>query len=129
MPTDHDAKHAALLAEIGRQLDAIEAEMKRIGYWQNDPPPELLARLAAGEISSYLDPAITFEQYLQLVFMPAARRRVEEDDLPESSDMGVIAMRQYDYHSYVEEAQPLLALLSRLDELVENLHRPDSQER
>ena len=119
MPTDDAAKHAALLAEIAHQLDAIETEMKRVGYWQTDPPAELLAKVDAGEISSYLNPGITFEQYLQLVFLPAARQRVRDDDLPRESNMGVIAMRQYDYHSYVEEAQPLLRLLSHLDELVE----------
>jgi len=119
MPSENAAQHEALLAEIARQLDAIEAEMKRIGYWQADPPPALLAKIAAGEISSYLDPSITFEQYLQLVFLPAARQRVHDDDLPSESSMGVIAMRQYDYHSHVEEAQPLLKRLSRLDALVE----------
>ena len=118
-PAGKTGDRASLLAEIAQQLDAIETEMKRIGYWQTDPPTELARKIAAGEISSFLDPGISFEQYLQLVFLPMARERVRRDDLPRESNMGLMAMRQYDYHSHVEEAQPLLVLLARLDELVE----------
>jgi uncharacterized protein YqcC (DUF446 family) len=114
---------AVLLAKIARHLDAIEAEMKRIDYWQVEPPAQLLERLKAGETLSFTGSGISFEQYLQLVFLPNARRRVSDDNLPASSNMGVIAMRQYDYHSYVEEAQPLLSLFRELDRLINGARR------
>ena len=94
-------------------LDEIETEMRRIGYWHSDPP-DLLARCASGEIRSYLD-APSFELWLQCVFLPNARQMLRDDRLPPSSSVGVMAMRQYDYHSYVEEAQTLLQLLNRFD--------------
>jgi uncharacterized protein YqcC (DUF446 family) len=107
-------------APIVRKLDEIEAEMKRIGYWQAEPPAELLAKVAAGEIG-YLDPGFSFEQYLQLVFLLAARQRLKDKDLPRESNVGAMAMRQYHYHSHVPEAEGLLTLLSEFDELVETL--------
>jgi uncharacterized protein YqcC (DUF446 family) len=104
---------AAARAQVAATLDAIETELKRIGYWQADPP-DLLALCDSGEIKSYLD-APSFELWLQCVFLPRARTMLQNDQLPASSSVGVIAMRQYDYHSYVEEAQPLLRLLSAFD--------------
>jgi len=110
-----------LLAEIGGQLERIEAEMKRIGYWSPDPP-DLRARFAAGEMQTYLD-APSFELWLQQVFIPNARDGVASDQLPASSQVGLAALRQYDYHSYVPEAQALLALLNQFDEMVERYGR------
>jgi uncharacterized protein YqcC (DUF446 family) len=100
-------------AEMAATLDEIETEMRRIGYWHSDPP-DLLARCVSGEIRSYLD-APSFELWLQCVFLPNARQMLRDDRLPPSSSVGVMAMRQYDYHSHVEEAQTLLQLLNRFD--------------
>ncbi len=107
------ASSAPARAEMAATLDEIENEMRRIGYWHSDPP-DLLARCASGEIQSYLD-APSFELWLQCVFLPNARQMLRDDRLPPSSSVGVMAMRQYDYHSYVEEAQTLLQLLNRFD--------------
>lgn len=94
-------------------LDAVEAELRRIGYWQIDPP-DLMARFASGELKSYLD-APSFELWLQTVFLPNARKMINADQLPPFSSVGVMAMRQYDYHSFIEEAQALLRLLIQFD--------------
>lgn len=110
-----------LLAEIGHQLELIEVEMKRIGYW-SDEPPDLRAKFAAGEMTSYLD-APSFELWLQQVFIPNAREGVTDDQLPRSSQVGVAASRQYDYHSHIPEAQQLLALLNEFDDMVERYGR------
>jgi uncharacterized protein YqcC (DUF446 family) len=98
------------LDKIARQLDAIEAELRRIGFWTADPPPV--------DVESYLD-APTFELWLQQVFLPSARQAVVDADLPNESQVGLMALRQYDYHSHIEEAQPLIALLSEFDRQVE----------
>src|SRR5438045_3002013 len=68
------------LDKLARQLDAIEAEMRRIGFWSADPP-DLLAKFASGEMKSYLD-APSFELWLQQVFLPNARKAAAEADLP-----------------------------------------------
>ena len=86
------------------KLDQVEAEMKAIGYWSAAGLPEPEQK--------------TFEHWLQFKFLPEARRRIERHDLPEDSNVGVMAMRQYDYHSYVPEAQRLFLLLSEFDKLV-----------
>jgi uncharacterized protein YqcC (DUF446 family) len=108
-------------AEILAQLDAIEAEMKRIGYWSDDPP-DLLAEVESGKIKSYLD-APSFELWLQCTFLPRARAAANENALPTQSQVGQMAMRQYDYHSHVPNAQKLLELLCKFDELVEQMTR------
>jgi uncharacterized protein YqcC (DUF446 family) len=109
------------LERLARQLDAVEAELRRLGYWIADPP-DLRARYESGELQTYLD-APTFELWLQQVFLPNARESVEDADLPEESQVGLMARRHYDYHSHVPEAQRLLELLDEFDDLVEGYAR------
>ena len=104
--------------EILEKLDQIEAEMKRIGYW-DDNPPDLISQIENGEIQSYLD-APSFELWLQVVFLNNARKAAELNNLPKKSQVGVMAMRQYDYHSVIEDAHGLMKLLNEFDELINN---------
>jgi uncharacterized protein YqcC (DUF446 family) len=90
--------------------------MRRIGYWSDDPP-DLQAAVERGEIQSYLD-APTFQLWLQALFLPNALEAVTNDELPTESEVGMMAQRQYDYHSSVPEAQPLVQLLHEFDRLV-----------
>jgi len=98
-------------------LERIEAEMKRIGFWSENPPP-LLEMANRGELRTYLD-APSFEQWLQCVFLARARAAVRNDTLPSSSSVAEMARRQYDDHSQVPETQPLLKLLRAFDVLVD----------
>ena len=109
--------------QLADKLDEIEAEMKRIGFWKADPP-DLHAEVEAGRLRSYLD-APTFEVWLQALFLDNARAAVANRSLPGGSQVGLMAMRQYDYHSYVPEAQTLLRLLHEFDALVEGRPRID----
>jgi hypothetical protein len=43
--------------------------------------------------------------------------------LPKDSQVGIMAMRQYDYHSSVPEAHRLVSLLHEFDELVKHASR------
>lgn len=99
-----------------QKLDEIEAEMRRIGYW-HETPPDLQVMAARGELRSYLD-APSFELWLQTIFLPNARRAVQTNSLPADSRVGLMAMRQYDYHSSIPEAHGLMKLLYEFDELV-----------
>ena len=107
-----------MMTQLMSKLDQIEAEMRRIGYW-NDDPPDLLAKFDSGEMQSYLD-APTFELWLQVVFLNRAREAVIKNKLPSNSQVGVMARRQYDYHSVIEDAHGLMKLLYEFDELVIN---------
>ena len=110
-------------AAIAQQLDAIEAEMKAIGFWTDDAP-DLRDEVASGKITSYLD-APGFELWLQTIFLPNAREAVKTNQFPATSQVGLMAMRQYDYHSFVQEAQNLLGLLYEFDRLVERYNNLD----
>lgn len=100
------------------KLDAVEMEMKKIGYWSEDPP-DLLGQYESGELRSYLD-APSFELWLQCVFLPNARNAVTNNQFPGSSQVGLMAMREYDYHSTVPEAHGLMGLLYEFDDIIEN---------
>lgn len=108
-------KQTALLAK----LDAVEAEMKRLGIWSDPLPAALQADIAAGRIRSWLD-VKTFEWWLQGVFLPNARARIRENKLPKTSQVGLMAQRQWEYHSSVPERHPLMHLLFEFDRLVEH---------
>lgn len=99
------------------KLDQIQAEMKKIGLWTQDPP-DLQAEVEAGKITSYLD-APSFELWLQCLFLPNARQAAAENDFPSQSEVGQMARRQYDYQSHVSAAQDLLRLLNEFDDIVE----------
>ncbi len=90
-------------------IDEIEAEMKSIGFWKDNPPKV--------KVGNYLD-APSFELWLQCVFIPNVRKAAKSGKYPNGSHVGQMAIRQYDYHSYVEEAQNLLSLLSKFDKVV-----------
>jgi uncharacterized protein YqcC (DUF446 family) len=109
--------------DLSQKLDEIEAELKRIHYWAADTSA-VEARIANGEIKSYFDMP-TFELWLQCVFLPNARKAVAENDLPSSSSVGLMAMRQYNYMSEVYEAHPLMNLLSAFDALIIARAKPD----
>ena len=107
-------ENSRILSEKDKQvlskLDEIEAEMKRINLWSEIPP--------SFKVTSYLE-APSFELWLQCVFIPHAREAAREGKYPERSQVGLMAMRQYDYHSFVEKAQPLLRLLKQFDKIIE----------
>lgn len=98
------------LGLVAAKLDAIEAELRRLGYWLQTPP-------AVPPHSSFAS-GMPFEHWLQLVFLPNARRAVASRQLPDTSQVGLMAIRQYDYHSHVPEAQTLVSLLNEFDALV-----------
>ena len=105
-----------MISPLVTKLEEIETEMKSIGFWK-DSDPDFQAAVARGEIESYMD-APSFESWLQFVFLPNAREAVATDTLPTDSQVGIMAMRQYDYHSTLPEALRLVNLLHEFDRLV-----------
>jgi uncharacterized protein YqcC (DUF446 family) len=74
---------------LDSKLDEIEAEMKKVGFWSENPP-DLQAQYSIGRMRSYLD-APSFELWLQCIFLPNARRAVQTKSLPKDSEVGVMA--------------------------------------
>jgi uncharacterized protein YqcC (DUF446 family) len=103
-----------------QKLEEIEGELRSLGWWRAKPI-DPFAHLSPEEPRSYLD-ASTFEDWLQFVFLPNARGAAQGGTLPTSSNVGLMAQRQYDYHEHVVEAQALIRLLSEFDEMVVAYH-------
>jgi hypothetical protein len=59
----------------------------------------------------------------QTIFLPDARNAVQTNTLPSDSQVGLMALRQYDYHSSIPEAHPLMQLLNEFDDLVRKHQR------
>jgi len=96
---------------------AIEGEMRRIGYWSNLSP--------GGIDESNLYAGLSFEQWLQFVFLPRILAAADSGDFRDVPPyrVGLAALRQYDYHSVVEEAHRLMRLCHDLERLLEGERR------
>jgi uncharacterized protein YqcC (DUF446 family) len=90
-------------------LDEIESEIKKIGFW-NECPPRF-------DVQNYTE-SPSFELWLQCIFLPNAREAAKNEIYPNSSQVGLMAMREYDYHSCVEKALNLVSLLHKFDNMV-----------
>ena len=99
-------------AELARETDALEAELRRLGWWQSTPiEPERMDFRAAFAMDT-----MAFSQWLQFVFVPAAREiAAGRRALPPSSHLAAHAVRELDG---VEDADALCAILRRIDDAV-----------
>jgi uncharacterized protein YqcC (DUF446 family) len=99
-----------LQKKVARYADEIEAEMRRIGMWQS-------AALRPGQMKfeqAFAMDTMTFEQWLQFVFLPRVRESVASNDFPATSEVGAQAAREFDGNL---EAGRLVTLLSEFDGL------------
>jgi uncharacterized protein YqcC (DUF446 family) len=96
---------------VAAQVDQIEAELRRIGMWQEAPLPD-----EAYEFNqAFAMDTMAFSQWLQFVFLPRVRSLIEEGgDFPAGSEVAVQAVREFDGHP---DAGQLLTLLSDFDDL------------
>lgn len=103
---------AARLAAFAPQVDALEAELRRLGWWQAEPPPpERMQFTMAFGIDK-----LAFGEWLQWIFVPAARSMLAgERPLPPSSMVGVHAVRELDGD---DDARMLCTILIRIDTAV-----------
>lgn len=98
--------------KVIRYADQIEAEMRRIGFWQDEPlRPEQMAFKQAFAMDT-----MTFSQWLQFIFLARVREAVASNSFPKSSSVGVQAVREFDGNT---DADQLVMLLSEFDGLFE----------
>jgi len=91
----------------------IEAEMRRIGLWEATPPDEE----ALASLVPFCHDTLTFEQWLQWVFLPKMKQVVESgEDFPASSDIHPLA--EYSFERLPHQTDRLLALLLQFDEFI-----------
>lgn len=106
---------------LGAKLDEIETELRQVGYWSSEEI-DPFEGLPKDQVPSVMT-ASSFEAWLQFIFLPNARAAIKNRDLPRDSQVGLMALRQWDYHSHVPEAQILVRLLSEFDRLIKSLPR------
>lgn len=106
--------------DVLRYADLIEGEMRRAGYWQNEPlRPEQMEFTQAFAMDT-----MSFAQWLQFVFLPRVREAAAANQFPSSSDVGAIAVREFDG---APNAGRLTALLCEFDALF-NPEDPDDED-
>ncbi len=101
------------LEAIRAKRNAIENELKRLGWWQAERPAED----AFQNMVPFGMATLAFSQWLQFVLIERVDVLLAGDgDWPSSSAVGVHAVREYDG---LDEAGPLVDLLCEWDALFE----------
>jgi uncharacterized protein YqcC (DUF446 family) len=101
---------AHLQQNVIHYADRIEAEMRRIGWWQSESlRPERLNFKQAFAMDT-----MTFAQWLQFIFLPRIREAAAANEFPSSSSVGAQAAREFDGDP---DAGGLVSLLSEFDTL------------
>jgi uncharacterized protein YqcC (DUF446 family) len=91
----------------------IEAEMRRVGLWQETPPSDE----ALASTQPFCFDAMEFHQWLQWVLIPKTAELIEKNlDLPSVSDIASLA--EYRFEQIPEETDELLVLLRKYDQLL-----------
>ncbi|GAB4359007.1 MAG: YqcC family protein [Gammaproteobacteria bacterium] len=93
--------------------DAIEGELRRLGLWEQTPPP---AQALMSEQPFCFD-TLTFTQWLQWIFLVRVRLLLSEHrTLPQVSDIYPLAEHVFEPLDY--DSGPLLRQIRRFDELI-----------
>ena len=98
-------------ADVTDGIDRVEAELKRIGYWRNEPlPPEMYQFTQAFAMDT-----MPFSYWLQFILIPRVCGIVEVGgEFPPASMVAAQAVREFDG---AIEADELISALSEFDSL------------
>lgn len=100
---------------VAARLAGIEAEMKRIGMWQDAPlRPE---QYEFGQ--AFAADTMVFSQWLQFIFIPRVREVIAQGgQFPSRSEVGAQAFREFVmWPSFGGDTEKLLNLLNEFDAL------------
>jgi uncharacterized protein YqcC (DUF446 family) len=107
MPHQRDRN---LRAALGKLADDIEAEMRRLGIWSDQPPTDEDVLADGGAFGQR---NVAFVTWVQVVLVARLRAVAAGDlDPPTSSMVGTQAIREWDG---VPEYEQLSSLLARVD--------------
>lgn len=99
--------------QVAEQLLLIERELRMLGWWQEEAPS---AEALASREPFCVD-TLTFEQWLQWIFLPRMKELLESGaSLPSVS--GIQAMAEVVYREQPSLTQRLQALLGEFDRLI-----------
>ncbi|WNW13379.1 YqcC family protein [Pseudomonas sp. DTU_2021_1001937_2_SI_NGA_ILE_001] len=98
---------------LADQLLSIEQALRELGWWESSAPaPQALASQ-----QPFCVDTLSFEQWLQWIFLPRMKAIVEQS-LPLPSVSGIREMAEMVYVERPEQVRNLLASLSRFDQLI-----------
>ncbi|GGJ99701.1 YqcC family protein [Pseudomonas matsuisoli] len=98
---------------LADQLLLVERELRRLGWWEDIPPPD---KALTSEQPFCVD-TLDFSQWLQWIFLPRMKLMIEQDaELPTTS--GIRSMAEYVYQARLADARPLIEALGRFDALI-----------
>jgi uncharacterized protein YqcC (DUF446 family) len=97
--------------DVTEAIDRVEADLKHIGYWRNEPlPPEMYQFTQAFAMDT-----MPFSCWLQFIFIPRVRSIIDVGgEFPASSMVAAQAVREFDGAA---EADELISALSDFDAL------------
>lgn len=98
-------------ATVKRLLNAIEAELKALSWWQDTPPD---AKALASTLPFAVD-TLSLAQWLQFVLL-ARLRNMLASGLPLPREISVYPMAQESFASVVEDTDGLIEAIAQLDE-------------
>lgn len=102
-----------LIAELADQLLLIERELRIRELWESVPPEP---RALASQEPFCID-TLSFEQWLQWIFLPRMKDILEGDEaLPSVS--GILAMAEMVYQGRPQQMAGLLQALAAFDALI-----------
>lgn len=90
-------------------VDRIESEMRSMGLWDPEPLPTQKYDFR----EAFAMDTMTFAQWLQFVFLPRARAAIASGTLPDRSEVGAQAVREFDGLTDAGELVRLLSLFDR----------------
>ena len=96
-------------AALTSKLDEVEAELRTLGFLVGEVRPPRPVTSAFGLED------MPFEHWLSYVFLPRAREAIAGRDLPASSSVAAMAVRNLDGHP---DADTLIALLYQFDGMI-----------
>ena len=114
-----ESTDADLRRELARLLEAIEADLRRLSYWEAVPPaPERLA----SEVPFCHD-TLELTQWLQWIFVPRFRALLDaRGPLPAACSIAPVA--ELAFGELPEDTDALLALLSAFDSVIATRRLP-----
>ncbi|MGP4844240.1 YqcC family protein [Marinobacter sp. 1Y8] len=102
-----------LAADVADGLIAIETELRRLNYWESEPP----ASEALSSTQPFCMDTLGFHQWLQFIFLPRMKVIIEQDlALPAVS--GIAPMAEEFFRNEPVSGSALVNELARIDSLL-----------
>jgi uncharacterized protein YqcC (DUF446 family) len=99
---------------VQSSIEAVEAEMRRIGAWQDQP----LADAQYDFHAAFASDTMAFEQWLQFVFIPRVRSIiVDGGEFPSRSEVSAQAFREWVAWGNRQDVESLIERLREFDAL------------